>query len=140
MDSGGCRLDIYHFVRKYIAPNLYPNGAKEEGRIKREAQGSQNFERLDGESGRWALNRLKTGELLIWFLGDSGHLCAPMPWDIILGRTEGICFVANCNLKTIFSVCHCCFAESMIEVKFVPGLKTKNKVMSAERTTSKFLN
>lgn len=60
--------------------------------------------------------------------------------DIVLERTEGICFVAGCNLKTIFSVCHCCFAERMIEVKSVPGLKTKNRVMFAERTTSTLLN
>jgi hypothetical protein len=45
--------------------------------------------------------------------------------DVSLERTEGICFVAKCKLDTIFSVCHCCLAESMIEAKSMPGQRSR---------------
>lgn len=80
-------------------------------------------------------------ELLKLILGTAGSSVLQGIGDIALERTEGICFVARCDLKTIFSVCHCCFAESVIEVNSVPRLMTKNGVMSAERrVTRKFLN
>lgn len=54
--------------------------------------------------------------------GQWATLCPKGLGDIALERTEGICFVAKYNLDMIFCVSHCCFAESMIEVKSVPGL------------------
>lgn len=52
--------------------------------------------------------------------------------DIALERTEDLCFVDSVTMKQYY-VCHCCSAVSTTKVKPVPGLKTKNGVMSAER-------
>lgn len=77
----------------------------------------------------------------MWFLGSSGYLLLQGLRDVILERTEGIYFVAKCNLRTTFSVCYCCFVENFIGAKPMPGLKTKNGVMSVERRAiSTFLN
>ena len=84
--------------------------------------------------------QIQNRELLVWFLGIVGSSVLQGLGDVALERTEEILFMAKC-LKTTSLPAHCCFAESMIEVKSVPGLKTKNGVMSAERRAiSKFLN
>lgn len=67
--------------------------------------------------------QIQNRKTLEWCLGGQWATLSPKGLgDIALERTEGICFVAKYNLDTIFSVSHCCFAESMIEVKSVPGL------------------
>lgn len=89
------------------------------------------------EGGIWTDSEQEVLSMVSW---DSGPLCAPRAWGCSFGKEKEIHFVAKCNLETTLSA-HCCFAESMIEVKSVLGLKTKSRVKSAERRAiSKFLN
>lgn len=89
------------------------------------------------EGGIWTDSEQEVLSMVSW---DSGQLCARRAWECGFGKDREIHFVAKCNLETTLSA-HRCFAESMIEVKSVLGLKTKSRVKSAERRAiSKFLN
>lgn len=86
------------------------------------AVGSSCLRKSDAKSGKWALDRFKTGSFEYGVCGGSGSAVLQGLGGVALERTEGICFVAKYNLEIIFSVSCCCFSESLTEVKSMPGL------------------
>lgn len=92
----------------------------------------------------WGVRKVGSGQIqnrkfLAWFLGTVGSFVLEGLGNVALERTGRFILWPNVTWKQHSA--HRCFAESMIEVKSVLGLKTKSRVKSAERRAiSKFLN
>lgn len=69
-----------------------------------EPWGAHAQESLDGSQGG-RLWMIQNRELLVWFPGQVGSPVLQGLGDVALERTKEICFVAKCNLDTLFSVC-----------------------------------
>ena len=94
----------------------------------------------------WGVRKVGSGQIqnrkfLAWFLGTVGSSLLQGLGDVALERTGRLILWPNVTWKQHSLSAHCYFAESMIEVKSVLGLKIKSRVKSAERRAiSKFLN
>lgn len=148
--SGGCILVDFPALSGSRLPRAYVTRFKWGKRGRKSQAGSlwgpepwvaHACESLDAKLGRWALDRSKQGAFSMGSGGQWAALCSKGLGIQLQKGQKGFVLWPNITWKQYPLVSCCCFAESMTEVRSVPGLQTKNGVMSAERKAiSKFLN